>query len=613
MTVTNPFDFFLEPRGRDLCPFAYDPRSPRRSRRSASWNRRARCSRRGSPRSTAGQAAHRRFPRRPQRAPAEGDRLHRAPGARRADLRADASSSPRARAATPAGCWSPSCATSASPRASSPGYLIQLMPDEKPLDGPEGPTHDFTDLHAWCEVYLPGAGWIGLDPTSGLLTGEGHIPLACTPEPSSAAPIEGAVEQAEVEFSLRHDGDARQRDAAHHQALHRRAVEALLERRRRRSSATSPAHDLRLTMGGEPTFVSVDDMDGAEWNTLALGPRSGGWRGVLFRKLADRFAKGAAAAFRPGQMVSRRAAAALGARLLLAQGRRADLARPASRRRSNPSRPAPRPRSAQRFALAFAERLQLDPGYLFQAFEDTWYYLWRERRLPSNVAVDDAKVKDALERERLARVFEQGLESSVGTVLPHRSAHGDQTAWRPLEERPVVPALGEVLPDPRRSRRWATACRSTRCRGRRRRIPTSSSSPIRWSPIPTCRRSTPSAARRCCAARNAGCLPSDQRQRRGRAARPGEPRAGARSRATARRRHHRPPAMVRTRHCLRAARRPPLRLHAAGRAHRGLSRSRRRGRGHRRGTRPAGLHRRLSAARRRSAAAAISASRPIPA
>ncbi len=169
------------------------------------------------------------------------------------------------------------------------GYLIQLVPDTTPLEGPLGPAQDFTDLHAWCEVYLPGGGWIGLDPTSGLFAGEGHIPLSCTPEPGSAAPVTGAVDECEVTFD------------------HRMHVQRLYESPRvtkpytdsqwssivamgRRVDQELRRLDVRLTMGGEPTFVSVDDRDGAEWTMSALGPTKRGLAAELLWRLRRHYA-----------------------------------------------------------------------------------------------------------------------------------------------------------------------------------------------------------------------------------------------------------------------------------------------------------------------------------
>ena len=171
------------------------------------------------------------------------------------------------------------------------GYLVQLAADQPPLDGPPGPTTDFTDLHAWAEAYLPGAGWIGLDPTSGLLAAEGHLPLAATPDPASAAPVSGLTEPctSTMNVTMRVDRVA---EGPRTTLPFTEEAWGRIDRLGRTVDGVLTAGDVRLTSGGEPTYVSIDDYDGAEWNMAALGADKRRRAGILARRLLADLAPG---------------------------------------------------------------------------------------------------------------------------------------------------------------------------------------------------------------------------------------------------------------------------------------------------------------------------------
>jgi uncharacterized protein (DUF2126 family) len=302
------------------------------------------------------------------------------------------------------------------------GYLIQLTPDVKPLEGPVGPPTDFTDLHAWCEAYLPGAGWVGLDPTSGLLAGEGHVPLACSPEPGSASPVAGLVEECKVDFSHQMRIE-RVREAPRVTRPYTEAQWADIDALGRKVDADLAAQDVRLTMGGEPTFVSIDDRDGAEWNTEAMGPHKRKLGAKLLKRLKERYAPGGLLHYGqgkwyPGEQLPRWSLSCFwrkdGEPLWEDASLFADESRDYGATEAK----------AASFLRAVAQRLGVDPLRVFPAHEDVWYYLWRERRLPGNVDPFDSRLDDPLERERLRRVYMQGLDRIVGHVLPLRKENG---------------------------------------------------------------------------------------------------------------------------------------------------------------------------------------------
>ena len=340
------------------------------------------------------------------------------------------------------------------------GYLVQLTDEGMLPDEPKGVSRDVADLHAWVEVFLPGAGWVGLDATSGLLCGEGHIPLACTATPALAAPIEGTsdVQAESVRFEMR---IGRLGHEVRPTAPFTEETWTALREAGARTDEKLRALGVQLTTGGEPTFNSRLHTERAEWNGDALGPTKWEQGLLLARELRKRLHPDGLLLLRQGKHYPGESLP----RWTLELISRRD-GQPLWRDRGEKESWSEQPGLTSRFDPALAEQARRlceaiaagvgVPGFVQEAFEDPWRFLQAEAALPLDVDPFAADLKSPEERRRLARVLERGLATAAGFVLPLAGARAARAGDAPGEDsggaagasRPVERAgSGEVSRD----------------------------------------------------------------------------------------------------------------------------------------------------------------------